>query len=208
MDSDTDGTTARLPLNRIAFALSAIGSPFVVTVVTVSLIVLLLKPTVAQLLLWAAIPIVFAALLPFFFVYHLWRRKQISDMHIAVREQRHLPFAAALISAAVGVGLLYAVHAPKPLVACGVVYLANGLAVALISLHWKISVHTAGLVACILCLALVGYPAALWALVGVPLVLWARVYRQRHTLMQGLVPVVLTAIITPLVYNAALVLMR
>jgi hypothetical protein len=106
------------------------------------------------------------------------------------------------------VGLLYALHAPRQLVALGSVYVAIGLVLALVSLRWKISVHVAVLVAGIMALALIGYPGALWALLGLPVVLWARIYRHKHTLAQVLAPVALGVVVTPLVYWGALAVLR
>jgi hypothetical protein len=148
--------------------------------------------------------VVCGAGVPFLFVFRLWRQGRISDLHVAIREQRGRPFIATLVSGAVGVGLLYAVRAPRQLVALGCVYLAIGLALTLVSLRWKISVHVAVLATCLVALALIGFPSALYALLSLPLVLWARVYRQKHTLAQGLAPALLGLILTPLVYWGAL----
>jgi hypothetical protein len=191
-------------LQRAAFAISAATSPFVVTAVGAALIVVILHPTADQLLLWGAIGVVFAALLPFALIYAMWRAGRVTDMHVALREQRGLPFAVTLASAAVGVALLYEVHAPRQLVALGVVYLVFGIALALISRRWKISVHSGVLTASILAVAVLGYPEVLWALVIVPPVVWARIQRDKHSLAQGLLPILLAGVTTPLVYYAAL----
>lgn len=193
-------------VRTIALVISACTSPFIVIAVTVTLAVLRLHPSPSQLLLWAAICVVCGAAVPFLFVFGLWRRGQVSDVHVAIRGQRRGPFVAALASAAVGVGLLYAVRAPQQLVALGCVYLAVGCALTLVTLRWKISMHSAVLATCIVALWLIGYPSAWVALLAMPLVLWARVYRDRHTLAQGLVPVLLGVIVTPLAYWSALAL--
>ena len=189
-----------------ALGLSVVASPFIVTPVTVTLVVLSLHRPASQLLLYAAICVVCGAGVPFLFIFRLWRQRRISDLHVAIREQRGGPYVATLVSGAVWVGVLYAVRAPKQLVALGCVYLAIALMLALVSLRWKISAHNAVLATCIVSLALLGYPSALYALLGVPLVLWARVYRKKHTLAQGLAPALLGVIITPLVYWTALAL--
>ena len=205
--SDGSGPPSPPLADRLAFAASGLSSPFLVTAVTVTLVVILLHPALPDLLCWAGISVLFAALLPFLFVYRQWRRGRVTDVHVGVRSQRARPFAAALLSAAAGVAVLYAIKAPPELVGLGVVYLANGSLLALVSRRWKISVHTAVLTAAVLSLALVGYPWALAALGAVPLVLWARVHRLKHTLAQGLVPVLLAAAVTPAAYRAALALL-
>ena len=198
---------SRTPAQYLAFAVSAASSPYVVTGAIVVVAVALLRPNLPQLLLWGAICVLTGAVIPFLIVYALWRKQRLTDMHVAVREQREIPFAAALGSGALGVATLYFIHAPPQLIGLGAVYLANGLLLALISLQWKISVHVGVLTAGIIAIALLGYPKALLALLVVPMVLWARVYRGRHTLLQGLVPVALAAVVTPTVYNVIMAAM-
>jgi hypothetical protein len=187
-----------------ALALSVVTSPFIVTPVTVTLVVLLLHPPAVQLREWAAIAVVCGAGVPFLYVFRLWRQGRISDVHVAIREQREGPFIATLVGGILGVVGLCVAHAPRQLVALGCVYLALGLVLMLVSLRWKISVHITVLVACLVALALLGYLNALYAMAGVPLVLWSRVYRHKHTLTQVLVPVLLGLIVTPLAYWGAL----
>lgn len=188
-------------LDRIAFGISAVTSPYVVTGITAALAVLMLQPTWRQLLLWGGIAVGAGAVLPFLIVYLLWRKHRLTDMHVRLRAQRIVPFVAALVSASAGMVLLYAVRAPAQLVALAAVYIANGLILALISLRWKISVHAAVFTAGVMSLWALGYVPALWALALLPLVLWARVRRHRHTWLQGLVPVALSLVATPLVYG-------
>ncbi len=194
-------------LPRVAAVISICTSPFILTAICIALVVLRLHPSTAELLWWGAIGLVCGAAVPFLFVYRLWRRGHVGDMHLARREQRAGPFLAALASGAVGVGLLHLVRAPGELVALGAVYVVVGLALTVISLRWKISVHVAVYAACIVALALIGYPDALYALLGVPAVLWARVYRGRHTPAQGIAGALLGVAVTPLVYWGALALL-
>lgn len=200
--SSSDRSFAR----AAAFGISALTSPYVITAFTVVLIVRVLHPTLPQLLLWSALSAFFAAVLPFTVVFLLWRTGRVTDIHVAVREQRALPFIAALASGAIGVAVLHLIGVPRVLVALGVVYLVVGLALALISLYWKISVHSGVVTAAVMVLVLAGYEQAAYALPLIPLVLWARTYRGRHTFAQGVVPLVLAALLTPLAYYGALAL--
>jgi hypothetical protein len=191
----------------LAFAISAVSSPFVVTATTGAIIVWKLQPTWQQLGLWGGIVVVFSAAIPGLVVYTLWRTGRITDVHVAVREQRTIPFLSAIISGAVGVAMLHLVYAPRELVALGAGFLGNGAAMALISLRWKISVHVAVFTASVIALGLVVDRPLLALLVLLPAVLWARLYRGKHTLTQALVPIVLTAALTPAVYLGAMRLM-
>lgn len=198
----SEAGSLRTPLGRLAFAISAVTSPYVVAAVVAVVTVLLLRPTRQELLLWGGLCVLTGAVLPFLIVLLMWRKKRLSDLHVAVRTQRGLPFLAALVSGAVGVIALFLLHGPHPLIALGAVYLANGGLLMIISRRWKISVHVAVFATGLIAVALLGRTEALLGLVLVPAVLWARVYRGKHTVWQGLVPVVLSAVVTPVVYAA------
>lgn len=189
--------TQTSPLDRLAFAISAATSPYVITGLTAATAVLLLRPTLPQLLLWGGVCVLTGAVIPFLIVLILWRKHRLTDMHVAVRTEREIPFLAALLSAALGVALLWLIHAPTPLIGLGAIYLANGLMLALISLRWKISVHASVFTAGIISIALLSSPLVLWGLLLLPLVMWSRVRRNRHTWLQGLAPVVLSGVLTP-----------
>jgi hypothetical protein len=188
----------------LAFSISAASSPFVVTALTAAIMVWSLGPSLAQLALWGAITVLFSAVIPFIIVFGLWRTGKVTDIHVAVREQRTVPFVAALVSAALGVVLLQIVGAPPQLVAIGAAFLVNGAALAGITSRWKISMHSAVLSGCIIALGLVVTPRLLILLAALPVVLWARHYRQRHTLAQGIVPILLVSALTPAVYLGAM----
>ncbi|HEY3396471.1 MAG TPA: hypothetical protein VGM19_02330 [Armatimonadota bacterium] len=199
--TSADPDNRRGPADLLAHLVSVATSPFIVSGITGVLLAILLHATLAEALLWAAICVVFAAVIPFAVVYLLWRAGAVTDLHVAQRGQRVVPFAATLFSAAAGLVVLYLAQAPPQLLAVAAAFLGNGIPLTLISLGWKVSAHTAVFTGCVLALALVGPPAALGGLGLVPVILWARWYRQRHTIGQGLVPVLMTAAITPLVYG-------
>jgi len=192
--------------DRIAKAVSAVTSPFLVTAVTVSLVVYLLRPSAHELLVWAGICVVSTALVPFLFVYLLLRLGHVTDVHVALREQRALPFVVTILSAALGLYALWRVSAPPQLVALGAAFVADGIALTIITLRWKISVHAATWAAAVVALAAANSPLFLFGLLALPPVFWARLRRQRHTLPQGIVAAVLIAALTFAVYKGAMAL--
>lgn len=57
----------------------------------------------------------------------------------------------------------------------------------LITLFWKISIHSWALTGAITAYAMLsGTTYIWWLLLTVPLVIWSRIYRERHDLWQGL----------------------
>lgn len=193
--------------NKLAFAISAISSPFLVTMVTAGCAVWALKPTWNEFLLWGSVTALFSALIPLLCVYLLWRARYVTDIHVSIRHQRLIPFTVTILSGVGGVMLLHKLGAPNQLVALGLTFIANAILLIGITLFWKISIHSATLVAAIFTLSLLITPWILCGLITVPAVMWARIHRQRHTLMQGIVPVIISAILTPSVYLSTLALL-
>jgi membrane-associated phospholipid phosphatase len=117
-----------------------------------------------------------------------------------VREQRARPLLVGIASVVVGLLLLAALGAPRPLVAL-VAAMAVGLATSLlVTLAWKISVHTAVNAGAVVILILVFGPMLLLLAPLVALVGWARVEVGDHTPAQVIGGATLGATIAAVVF--------
>ena len=133
---------------------------------------------------WALFFGVVAVALPLLYVvWEVWRGN-IADVHVPDRAQRTRPYLVAL-AASVAVWLIFALWPAPPLFR--VLALANGLQALiffLITLRWKISLHSAAAGG----LTVLSFSAlsstGLWIVLIVPLIAWARVRLRRHTLAQ------------------------
>ncbi len=132
------------------------------------------------------IAVMFGAVLPVVIVVALHLMHKVSDVHIAVRQQRTLPLSLTIACFATGTLLLWLVSGPGLLTAVLACYTINTIAIIVINSNWKISVHATGLGGPIAAFTLAFGWAAL-PLVGLlGLVNWARVYLRAHTLGQVL----------------------
>jgi membrane-associated phospholipid phosphatase len=150
-------------------------------------------PTAALAIAWGVTASLFASVLPFAVILLGVRRGRLTDHHVGVRQQRARPMLLGVASVLAGLELLVVVGAPRELVAL-VAAMTVGLSVSLlVTLWWKVSVHTAVAAGAATVLALVFGPAllAVWPLVGV--IGWSRVQLGDHTPAQVLVGVVLGA---------------
>ena len=174
-------------IQSLAFALSALLSPYLVTAIGTVAIVAAVSLSYKEWFVWTALSIFFSTVIPALYVLiQVWRGK-ITDIHVMEREQRGGPFLVAILSAAVGAGVLRALGADVRVWGIGVVLAANGVALFWISSHWKISMHVAVLSATVLAAAVMIEGVSLWGLIWmVPALIWARVTRQRHTIWQGI----------------------
>ncbi len=191
---DTVGPAVALPLplpvaiyQSVAFALSALLSPYLVIPLGTVVIVATQAGGKRQLLLWTSLSILFSTVIPALYVVLQIARGKITDIHVMEREQRSGPFLVAVISSAVGALVLWRVGAPGMVWGLGVVLLVNGLVVSWITTFWKISMHVAVLTATVLA-AYIWVPGiSAWSLLPmIPALMWARATRGRHSLWQGL----------------------
>jgi membrane-associated phospholipid phosphatase len=144
---------------------------------------------------------VFAAVIPFGFVWRLVWLGRLTDLHIGCREQRAIPLLVGLGSIVSGLGVLILVGAPRELLAL-ITAGSVGLFAALVVGHWwKVSMHTGVACGSAVILFLIFGPAAT---VGWPLVVavgWARVQLGDHTIAQVFGGCVLGGLIAGIVFS-------
>lgn len=138
-------------------------------------------------LAWAAFAALFAAVIPTWFIRNGMRRGSIEDRHVGKRQRRLvvLPFimASVLLSFAV---MIWA-GAPADMTAMVAAMFASLVPIMVITVWWKVSVHTAVASGAIVCTAIALGP---WWLLLYPLVAvigWSRVVLRDHTLAQTVV---------------------
>ncbi|MDZ7838673.1 MAG: hypothetical protein U5N58_12385 [Actinomycetota bacterium] len=150
---------------------------------------------------WALLCILFATIIPFLYIFILFRKKKIYDLHLPNRENRIRPLIVALISYIMGFFILYVLEAPLFLKGIFAVSIVNGLILTTITYFWKISFHTSWItVIAITFYILFGYWMLLLLLL-IPFIGWARVTIKRHTIMQVILGSVISAIGTTFIYS-------
>lgn len=128
--------------------------------------------------------VVFVSVLPTVFVLSLARKGRVSDPDLPRREERFVPYLSIVGMYSALYALLYALAAPRALLAITLCYITVTLVGAVVSLFWKISLHLAGIAGPVTALVLLVHPlfAVLFGLL-VPLG-WARVFLKKHTVLQ------------------------
>jgi hypothetical protein len=149
---------------------------------------------------WGVLAALFSAVIPFAYILLGVRRGRLTDHHIALREQRHIPLAFGVASVLVGLLLLWVLRAPRDLLAL-VVAGAVGLGVcAAVTGWWKMSIHTAVAAGTAVILALVLGPVWWASTAVVALIGWARVRLSAHTVGQVLAGAAIGAAIAGTVF--------
>jgi membrane-associated phospholipid phosphatase len=182
---ETTATLERLPRTslgeRIATWISHAASPPVLGILSA---LLLSVGGVTWAWEWSVNFVALVILVPAVYVAWLFVRGEITDLHVPMREQRTRPYLVALAAAFAAWALFTWWPAPPLHRVIALAALLQAALFLLITLRWKVSMHSAAAAN----LAAVGWmvfgAVGLLLAVGVPAIAWARVRLHRHTLAQ------------------------
>ncbi len=167
------------PKERLAYWISQIGGPPAVTLAVLVLIGIRLPDP--HRWLWGGLFLLLGMILPLLYLYRLVRQEHVTDMEIQLREQRNKPFLITLLGLVIAWTAMYLGRAPATLQLLAEAALVQGTILYLITLSWKISVHSTAISGmAMMTMYLLGWRAwPIWLMV--PLVGWSRVVLKRHT---------------------------
>jgi membrane-associated phospholipid phosphatase len=144
---------------------------------------------------WGLLAATFCGLIPYGIVVARVRRQRLTDRHLRTLQQRPAPLLAGIASVVAGVAVLVALDAPRQLIALVTAMLTGLAATLLVTLWWKLSVHTAAASGTVAVLTLTFGPAFTLALPAVVLVAWSRVRLGDHTPAQTVAGAALGALV-------------
>jgi hypothetical protein len=183
-DTRKQETTARSSAprrNRIARLITEVFHPGPLAAVLLIAVAVRNSSDIGDMVKWAVVGILFAAILPMLYVLRGVRRGRFSDHHVPNREQRIIPLLMAAFSVLVGLVLMIVMGAPRDLIRLVVAMAIGLIAVTPITRLWKISIHTAVASGTVATLAFLFSPALLILSPIVGLVAWARVELRDHS---------------------------
>lgn len=151
---------------------------------------------------WGLLAALFCGGIPFAVIMLGVKRGHWTDKHVRVREQRTVPLLATMASVLIGISLLVALRAPREVFALVVAMLVGLITTMIVTIWWKVSVHTAvaGGVVVILLLAYGGQMAPL--VLGIAAIGWSRVALRDHTPAQTVAGALLGGLAAAVVFTA------
>jgi len=184
----------------LAFGISAIFSPYITAAVFIIIVIYSYSQSLSEFLPWVVTFLFFAVIIPGMYLLWLLETKKITDIHLADRKERKWPFLLGGISAFAGAAILIIMQATRPIIVIGVTYAVNAMVVALITLFWKISIHTA-LFSAVATITVIVFGSSFWwlYLILIPLS-WSRIHRHRHTVLQATAGALLAFVLTAAVF--------
>lgn len=184
---------------RVAHLVSAALNAPIISLVTFIPLILSQRSPSAPLLI--AITTLFGSLIPLVFVFYMVRTGIIPDIYASKRRTRVKPFLGAMVSYLMGIAALRLFDAPRSVTALMACYLVNASLLLVISLFWKISIHTSGVAGPVTALVFqLGARMLPFFLLALP-VAWARIELKAHDLKQVTVGTLLTTGLTWLQMN-------
>ncbi|MFP8959319.1 phosphatase PAP2 family protein [Streptomyces nanhaiensis] len=152
-------------------------------------------------LAWGLLAALFCGGIPFAIIMFGVRRGSWTDKHVRIREQRAVPLLATMASVLTGIALMTAFDAPREVFALVVAMLAGLAMTILVTLWWKVSIHSAvaGGVVVVLVLAYGTWMA--WLLLGVAVIGWSRVALRDHTPAQTVAGAILGGLAAAVVFD-------
>ncbi len=164
---------------KLAFWLSQLCSP--PSLVLALLLLLAFTEPRPSVWIHAIIYFIFAMLLPLLFIVWQVRRGRITDVDLQLREQRKWPQLVTIGGTLIAYLIISANGGPRPLLVLSAASLLQATGFYVVTLRWKVSVHTAtaaGVATLLLWrFGMVALPA--WLIL--PLVAWSRVRLGRHS---------------------------
>lgn len=187
------GLTAYLRPNRIdririARLISSVLHPFLVSPLSIVLILYLDNGEFWTALSWAALCAAFVVVPTLLLIQRKLKQQQYTDADISVRGQRHALYLFGGVCMITCFIVLLWLGAPPILIACFTAALIATTAMALVTRFWtKASIHTGVMTGVTLMVAFYSVPLALLLVISTLLVAWSRLVLQRHTLREAVV---------------------
>lgn len=183
--STLEATFVPVDVNKVALWLSRVFHPFLIAPLSIILVLYLAVGSVEVALKWALICVAFVVLPAALFLYSQLKRGTVSDADLTAREHRYGLYAFGGACLLACLAYLYWARAPEILIAALIAaVLANGIAMAVNRLGFKISVHVGTLAGIVVALGYLSLPLAMVVGLIAVAVSWARKVLKRHTWAQ------------------------
>ncbi|MCB0009067.1 MAG: hypothetical protein KDE04_21520 [Anaerolineales bacterium] len=131
---------------------------------------------------------------PILVVLFLLYTNRIAELHMSNTRERHIPYISAVFFAVVAYLILRFAGGPAGLICLAIFNIIELSALGIINAYWLISLHSAGMTATVVIVALVfGWLPALCLLPLLLLVVYARLFLKRHNMAQILAGIALGA---------------
>jgi hypothetical protein len=187
-------------LDKFARAISYIFNGIFISIPIFLVICFIVVENKLAALGWASLCILFGIVIPYIYIYSLYKKKKISDIHIPKKEDRIKPLIVSFVSDVICFMILYVLKAPTFLKSMFLVGIVSTAIFAIITYFWKISIHTSWITFGVITFVILFGEWMLLLILLIPVIGWARVRTKKHTVIQVVLGAGITIVTTVFVY--------
>lgn len=198
----TSSATRRFDRIRIARLVSLVLHPFLVSPLSIVLVLYLDSGAFWSALGWAVLCAAFVVGPALVFLYWKLKHKHFSDADVSVSHQRHGFYIFGGACMIVCFAILLWLNAPPLLITSFLAALAAVIVSAVVTRFWtKVSIHSCAMTGVTTMVAFYSVPIALLLTIGTLLVIWSRLILKRHTLSEAILGGVIAVSCTLLIFT-------
>jgi len=187
---------------KLAWVISRILDPSIVLSIMIVILIWQSRVDFKRGLFWSLLLLCLSVILPLIYVLYLMRKGEVSDWDISHRRERYALLFFTIFCWSLSVLILVVFGGPKLLLVAAVDGLAILSVYSLITIFWKISIHS-GVISCTVTLLIILFGLSLSPLLLLVLaMIWARYKMRKHTFFQLVGGALLTSSITVLVFSS------
>ncbi len=187
-------------MNKFAITISYISDGSFISVPIFLIVCLMAVDNKIEAINWALLCFLFWTVVPYLYIWFLYKKKKINDMHIPEKEDRIKPLVVACISYIIIFIILYVLEGPLFLKSIFAVIIVSTIILTIITYFWKICLHASGITFMVITFNILFGKWMLLMIPLIPLIGWARVRIKKHTVGQVILGTGITAIVTFLIY--------
>jgi len=187
-------------MNKFAKVISYVSDGTFISIPIFLIVCLTTVDNKIEAINWAFLCLLFGIIVPYLYVWFLYKKKKISDVHIFERENRLKPMVVACISYIILFIILRVLKGPLFLKSIFAVIIVSTIILTIITYFWKICLHASGMTLMVITFNVL---FGRWMLFMIPLILligWARIRIKKHTVSQVISGAGVTAVIAILIY--------
>ena len=165
---------------RIANILSVAGQPVFIPIPVFILLATKIDDP-AKCILVILVSLLFVTVIPTAVTYYFSIKLGRKDGDIPDRTLRFKPMMLGVLSYILGTVSLYLLDAPRLMTVLMLCYAVVTFVLTIVTLYWKISIHSVGVVGPSMALAIAFWPWGLLYILLLPPIAWSRYVLKRHT---------------------------
>ena len=184
---------------KVATIFSVVGQPIFIPIPVFILLATMMDDP-GKAVLTVLISLLFVTVIPTAVTYYFSIKLGRRDGDIPDRTLRFKPMMLGVLSYAIGTVILYLMDVPDIIWVLMLCYAIVTFVMTIITLYWKISIHSVGVAGPAMALSVVFWPWGLLFILVLPPIVWSRYVLKKHTPAQLAGGIIVGVVITSILF--------